>query len=347
MGLRLEARLDALGAFIGEAAGAREATIHDHGRLSGGAIRDNYFLEVEIAGGAHAGRHALVLRTAAPSGIPESHDPAAEFRLLEAAYRAGVKVPEPMWLCLDEDVLGSTFCLLRRIAGTASGARIVEDKGIVGCREALAEDLGTQLALIHGILPSGPHARDLDFLTLPEPSPALATVARYRATLDSLARPYPALEWGLRWLEVNVPRPGGIVLTHGDFRTGNYAVDQTGLIAILDWEFAGWGEAMSDIGWFCAKCWRFGADDREAGGIAGRAPFYAGYERASGRRVDPEDVRYWEVMAHVRWAAIAILQGERHTSGAEPSLALALTGRRPAALELEILDMTAPDESAA
>ncbi len=347
MGLRLEERLGALGAFIGEAAGAENATIRDHGRLSGGAIRDNRFLDVEIAGGPHAGRHALVLRAAAPSGIPESHDPAAEFRLLEAAYRAGVKVPEPMWLCLDENVLGRTFCLLRRIAGTASGARIVRGKGVGGPLAALAEALGAQLALIHEIVPGGPHARDLDFLARPEPSPALATVTRYRGTLDSLARPYPALEWGLRWLEVNAPPAGETVLTHGDFRTGNYAVDETGLIAVLDWEFAGWGEAMSDIGWFCAKCWRFGADDREAGGITGRAPFYAGYERASGRRIDRCAVRYWEVMAHVRWAAIAILQGERHVAGAEPSLALALTGRRPAALELEILRMTAPDERAA
>ncbi len=347
MGLRLEERLGALGAFIGEAAGAENATIRDHGRLSGGAIRDNYFLDAEIAGGSHAGRHALVLRTAAPSGIPESHDPAAEFRLLEAACRAGVKVPEPMWLCLDETVLGYAFCLLRRIAGTTSGARIVREEGVGGPPAALAEALGAQLAIIHGIVPSSPHARDLQFLTQPEPGPALAAVARYRATLDSLARPYPALEWGLRWLEVNAPPPGGIVLTHGDFRTGNYAVDENGLIAILDWEFAGWGEAMSDIGWFCARCWRFGADGREAGGIAGRAPFYAGYEGASGQRIDRDAVHYWEVMAHVRWAAIAILQGERHASGAEPSLALALTGRRPAALELEILDMTAPDERAA
>jgi hypothetical protein len=35
----------------------------------------------------------------------------------------------------------------------------------------------------------------------------------------------------------------------------------------------------------------------------------------------------------------AILQGERHVTGGETSLDLALTGRRPAELELEILHM--------
>ena len=50
-------------------------------------------------------------------------------------------------------------------------------------------------------------------------------------------------------------------------------------------------------------------------------------------------VHYWEVMAHVRWAVIAIHQGERHTSGRQPSLELALTGRIPDELELEILTL--------
>jgi hypothetical protein len=53
-------------------------------------------------------------------------------------------------------------------------------------------------------------------------------------------------------------------------------------------------------------------------------------------------VRYWETVAHLRWAVIALLQGWRHASGAEPSLALALTGRIADELEYDILRMTAP-----
>ena len=50
-------------------------------------------------------------------------------------------------------------------------------------------------------------------------------------------------------------------------------------------------------------------------------------------------MHYWEVMAHVRWALIAIHQGERHTSGRQPSLELALTGRIPDEVEIEVLTM--------
>jgi hypothetical protein len=47
-------------------------------------------------------------------------------------------------------------------------------------------------------------------------------------------------------------------------------------------------------------------------------------------------------MAHARWAVVALQQGERHVSGDEASLALALTGRRIAELEFELLRRTSP-----
>lgn len=128
---------------------------------------------------------------------------------------------------------------------------------------------------------------------------------------------------------------------HGDFRTGNYLVDDAGLAAILDWEFAGWGDPMADLGWFCAACWRFGRAELEAGGIAPRAALYRGY-KSGGGRVDHAAVRYWETVAHLRWAIIALEQGERHHSGRERSLELALTGRIVPELELTIVRELGP-----
>jgi aminoglycoside phosphotransferase (APT) family kinase protein len=97
---------------------------------------------------------------------------------------------------------------------------------------------------------------------------------------------------------------------------------------------------MEDIAWFCAKCWRFGANAKEAGGISTRERFYAGYREASGREIDPVAVGFWEVMAHLRWAVIALRQADRYFDGAEPALELAAIGRRPAEMELEILILT-------
>jgi aminoglycoside phosphotransferase (APT) family kinase protein len=245
----------------------------------------------------------------------------------------------PLWSCEDAAVIGRPFFVMQWVEGTAAGHVLTRDTGLVADRAQLAQRLGHELARIHSIRP--PRA-DLSFLPVAAQSPALAEIERLRGALDALPSAHPALEWGLRWLERHAPPPGDIVLCHGDYRTGNYLVDAQGLAAILDWEFAGWGDALQDIGWFCARCWRFGADAREAGGIGERADFYRGYERAGGAPVDDAQVRWWEVMAHVRWAVIALAQARRHASGDEPSLLLALTGRIVPELEHEVLTMTEP-----
>jgi len=303
--------------------------------LAGGAIQENWLIEIEIGGE----RWDLVLRTDAPSRLAISHSRAQEFALLQAAHRAGVMVPEPLWVCRDASVLGQDFYLMRRIRGIGQGHRIVRNMAWGGDRRRLAERLGVELARIHSIRPG---EAGLEFLELPNRSPALDAIARLRGQLDRLDRGYPVLEWGLRRLELSAPPAGEIVLTHQDYRTGNYMVDEAGLTGILDWEFAGWGESMADIAWFCARCWRFGADELEAGGIAPRADFYRGYETESGRRIDPVAVRYWEAMAHARWAVIALLQARRHVSGEEPSLELGLTGRVVPELELGLIELLAP-----
>ena len=330
-----------LAAFLSRAAGGL-ATVQSLRRLGGGAIQENWLIEVAISGGPLAGEHALVLRASAQRGVPYSHPRAHEFSLFEAAFAAGVTVPEPLWACDDAAVIGRPFFVMRHVDGVSLGQKIVRNPAFDSLRAALAERLGEELARIHTIRPGHP---GLDFLPMPEPSPAVAAIGAYRAFLDRHDAPHPVIEWSLRWAERNAPPPGEVVLCHRDFRTGNYVVDvdapeNGGLTGILDWEFAGWGAPMEDVAWFCAKCWRFGANHREAGGIAERELFYGGYRRASGREIDASAIRFWEVMAHARWAVIAIQQAERHLSGVETSLELAAIGRRPAEMELEMLRLT-------
>jgi aminoglycoside phosphotransferase (APT) family kinase protein len=325
-----EAARERLARFIAEASGARSVRIRAAEPLRGGAIQENWRVDIECEGGTHPGPISAVLRMDAPSRVEVSLTRDEEFAMLRLAHAAGITVPEPLWLCRDGSVLGR---------------RVVRDSRLGGPRDALAERLGKELARIHAVTPATIarfHAASPDaarVLGRPSASPALDRIRAYRRYLDGLDDPYPTLEWGLRWLELRAPQTAEIVLTHQDFRSGNYMVDGQGLTAILDWEFCAWGDPMSDIGWFCARCWRYGARDREAGGIAPRAPFYRGYEQASGRSIDPTAVHYWEVMAHVRWAVIALQQMRRHLAQGQSSLELALTGRILPELELGILDL--------
>jgi aminoglycoside phosphotransferase (APT) family kinase protein len=130
------------------------------------------------------------------------------------------------------------------------------------------------------------------------------------------------------------------VLAHNDFRTGNIMLDATGVTGVLDWEFAAWGDGDADLGWLCAKCWRFGNVAQEAGGLGPREALYAGYAAEAGTPVDDTRVRWWELMAHLRWAVIAADQAQRHLSGEERSLELALTGHIVPDLEWEILSLS-------
>jgi aminoglycoside phosphotransferase (APT) family kinase protein len=222
---------------------------------------------------------------------------------------------------------------MRLAEGMAAGHRVVRSETLGGGRAALVAALGRELARIHSIVP--PRA-DLAFLPAPARDPAARFIAEMRDALDRGRTPRPILEWGLRHLERTRPPPGETVLCHNDFRTGNIMVGEAGITAVLDWEFAAWGDPHEDIGWLCAQCWRFGGPG-EVGGIGPRAPFVAAYEAASGRVVDPVRVAWWELAAAIRWAVIALDQAERHVSGREPSLELALTGHIVPDLELQVM----------
>lgn len=331
----------AIAGFVQAATGADSVGVVSAKLLSGGAVQENWMLELELVGGSQPGRLDCVLRCDSPTaGVAISHGRAQEFALLKTVFDAGVTVPEPLWLCDDPQVIGRPFFMMRRIGGTAAGHLLAKDGRYGGDRVQLAERLGRELARIHSVRPP---VAALDFLPWYEDAPALHSVKLHRAFLDAHHTAYPALEWGLRWLERHAPARDQIALSHRDFRTGNYMVDEHGLTGILDWEFAGWSDPLEDIGWFCAKCWRFGNLAAEAGGVGAREDFYRGYEAESGRAIDRGQVRYWEVMAHMNWAIIAIQQAERYCSGRENSLLLALTGHIVPELEWEILNMTESD----
>jgi aminoglycoside phosphotransferase (APT) family kinase protein len=283
-----------------------------------------------------------VLRTDAATGLAESLTRVEEFAVLRAAFAAGVTVPEPLFACEDASVWGKPFFVMRRATGTAAAEWITGDVALEPALPAIAEQLGQELARIHTIRPP---RSDLAFLAPYDEVGAARQIAGFRAYLDRHSEARPVLEWGMRWLETHALPPAAPVLCHHDFRTGNYLLNGTALTAILDWEFAGWGDPHEDIGWFCCKSWRFARLDREAGGIADRAPFYRGYESQSDLAIEPQRVRFWEVLASVRWAIIALQQRDRYMFGGERNLDLALTGRRATECELEILMQLETDDA--
>jgi aminoglycoside phosphotransferase (APT) family kinase protein len=326
----------ALERYLAAATGARRCALEALELLPGGAVQESWRLDAWLDRGELAGTQRLVLRTDAATALGIGLDRAGEFQVLRAVHAAGIAAPQPLLLCQDRSVIGAPFFLMRALPGAATPAAIVAG-ALGGDRAALGAALARALAAIHRIRP--PRA-DLVCLGAAPADAAAAGIAACERLLAQDGAPHPVAEWGVRWLLRYAPPPAPSVLCHGDFRTGNFLADATGLTGILDWEFARWGDGDADLGWFCLGSWRFGAYEREAGGIVGREDFLAAYEAASGRTVERERLRWWEVMAALRWLVIALRQRDRWRIGGEPSLDLALTGRRPAECELEILKLT-------
>ncbi len=330
--------LDPLTRWLAGAIGARRVEIARAELLSGGAVQENWRIDVLVDGGPRDGAHSLVLRTDAAARLPMSLDRHSELACIRAAHAAGVKVAEPIAECADRSVIGAPFAVQRLIRGIAQARRIVRDPHLDRHGPELARQLGNQLARIHAIRPP---RDDLAFLAMPAPDPVSVAIADMRRALDKATEARPALEYVLAWLLDNRPPPRPTALVHGDFRTGNYLVEYNQLAGILDWEFCHWGDPREDLGWFCARCWRFGNDKLAAGGIAAREPLLAGYNAVADTPLTTQELPYWEILAAARWATIALLQGQRFLTGGERSLELALTGLMPAEMELDALEAIA------
>ncbi len=294
--------------------------------IPGGASRETWLVEGD--------RGSWVLRRD-PKGSVSLVPMADEFALVRAAAAASVPVPEPLAFEADGGRFDSPGMLMSFVEGTSVAPRILRKPEYEGARESLPTQLAEALARIHSIDPAG-LAR---VLPDPEGDPALRQIEEWERQLDEIGEPLPAVELGLRWLRANAPEPAEPGLVHGDFRLGNFIVDEDGLAAVIDWELAHLGDPAEDIGWLCIRSWRFGNDDRGVAGVGGLGEFTAAYEAAGGAAVDQKRIRYWEVFGNVKWAVICARQANDHRTGLRRSHELASLGRRICEPEWDMLEL--------
>jgi aminoglycoside phosphotransferase (APT) family kinase protein len=282
--------------------------------LPGGASKEAWAVD--------AGGRELLIRRAAGGVIHQGtltlkH----EFEVLRAAHEAGVRVPEP--IAYLGEVEGREAFVMARVHGETIGRRIVKSPP-----PGLDLQLAEELALIHSI------ARErLPFLEQNDP------IERFYAELDSVGEPHPAIELGLHWVKERLPQHREPVVLHGDWRIGNVMVDERGLVAVLDWEFAHLGDPVEDLAWPLVRAWRFGADERRLGGIGDAEPYLERYAELTGVEVSAEELVVWEVFGNVKWATGCLTQSRRHFNGQERSVELAVLGRLAAEMEYELLDL--------
>jgi aminoglycoside phosphotransferase (APT) family kinase protein len=279
--------------------------------LPGGASKEAWAVAAD-------GEPLLVRRAAV--GVIHRHTLSLrhEFEVLTAAHEAGVKVPRPVAYIADVD--GREAFVMERLAGETIGRRIVRSP----VPEVLPLQMAEELARIHALPPAS-----LPFLEE-------ATIDRLVDELDEVGEPHPAIELGLWWLRENRPPPRDPVVVHGDFRIGNLVVDETGLVGVLDWEFAHLDDPARDLSFALVRAWRFGVPEKRLGGIGDVEPYLERYNELTGFGVGPEELDYWELAGNVGWAIGCLTQARRHLTGQDRSVELAILGRLGAEVEHEI-----------
>ena len=310
---------DELGDALRALLGAEKVT--ELRRLSGGASRETWAFDAVIGGSARR----LILRRD-PPGAPKS-GMTLEARLFEVSAAAGVPVPEVLAGSDDPAVLGSAFLVMEHIEGETIPRKILRDDEFSSARGVLAAQCGEVLARLHAIDPdtvAGLEEHD--------------QLGQFRAIFDGMGQPHPMFELAFRWLDDNRPVSGPRAIVHGDFRNGNLIVGPDGLRAVLDWELAHTGDPIEDLGWLCARPWRFGSD-LPVGGFGTYDDLVNAYEATSGRPVDRDALHWWETLATLKWGVMCIIQTVTHTSGAVRSVELAAIGRRVCEVEWDLVKL--------
>jgi len=189
-----------------------------------------------------SGPTTWVMRVEPEHGVIPPYDIAREYRLLADVGKAGLPVPEVLYLEQDASAIGGRFMLMSFVEGDVyrnQDPRLATQPELTA---SMQRQFVEMLARIHDtpqtVFPRFHDAREA----------TLAQIALFR---ERLARtellPSPILRHALDILESRAPAPSRAVLLHGDYRLPNLKWHEGRISGILDWELATVGDPLSDL----------------------------------------------------------------------------------------------------
>ena len=311
-------RLDAL--LTAELSGAFE--IRDLQPLTGGASKQHFVFMLDADGR----RRELVLRTALGEclGTPPNFRRESE---VQRALRGVVPVAEVV--CVDDEGshFGTPAIVLERVAGVTAPPEAAGRPSGLGLlfpperRARLGPAFLENLHRVHSFADST-NCAALGSFERPRPGTreaAHGVLAWWRRVwTDDAIEDHPMVEAAFDWLEEHAPVAETISLVHGDYRSGNFLFDPdtNRVTAILDWELARFGDRHEDLGWTISTINGAQGDDGTTFvcGLERRDAFLRRYAELSGLPVDEERLFYYEVLAELKIAVIALGIGPRNAT---------------------------------
>lgn len=160
---------------------------------------------------------------------------------------------------------------------------------------------------------------DLSYFAAPTPGTRQAALWQVnwwsQVWWDGVVQPVAMVTYAERWLRENAPVCDQPVMCHSDLRLGNFMFEEPSgkFTAVLDWELAHIGDFHEDIAWAIQRLFGTWTEDGIflVCGLIARDEFLRAYEAASGNRIDPVKLRYYEVLNAYKCAVIDLGQAMR------------------------------------
>ena len=262
--------------WIADAGGGRITRLDRHI-----ARREAWVVDVTRPDGSVAEYFLRLDREGDGSG---THSVKSEAKVQTALVETGMKVPD---ICAwNEDLQAA---LHQRMPGRAD-----LDNADPQEQAAVLEDFIQQLVLLHSL---DPDSLGLDHMPIPTTSAecALGEVDFVEQFLGGMVTD-PLYTYSLKWIRNHVPeRLDRVSLLQGDTGPANFMFHEGQVSAIVDWEWAHFGDPMEDFGNICTREFYCPCTPEE-----GLGPIIRRYEELSGFPVHLDSVRYYRVQQFVR-----------------------------------------------
>lgn len=289
------------------------AAVSGVNRMGGGASKEQFAFALTEGGVSER----YVLRMDPLEAITET-DRKREFEIMNAVQGL-IPAPKPLWMDEDGAIFGRPACIMSFVGGVTkpsdAGLKVSGLGTSLGARlrGQLRDQFMDYLVKLHGLDWRAAALPSFAAPTADPQQPARWSLNYWKQLwkLDGI-EPIPIISYAEQWLTDNMPDCHELVMTHCDFRTGNYLFDEaTGRItAVLDWEMARIGDFHEDLGWVLMQI--FGSFEDgvfRASDLFEREEFIKTYEAKSGRTVNRATLHYFDVMSSWKCYIITAANG--------------------------------------
>lgn len=269
------------------------------------------------------GKTVILRRPPISHVLPTAHDMTREHKILSGLDKVIFPSPEPLALCLDNEVNDYPFYIMEKVDG-----HILKDEKYVDTifpevkdRRKMSENLVSTLVKLHTFNPDDIGLGDLGRKDGYVNRQLKRWFNQYQASGSEINHRVPLVEEMHQRLVSAVPEQRKSAIVHGDYRLDNTLISNDGEVAaVLDWEICTLGDPLADIGLLLVY-WTEKTDQHpplasvtQMEGFATRSEIAEMYASKTG--VDLSLINYYVSFGY--WKLACILEGvySRYVQGA-------------------------------